>query len=130
MLSGLPPSAPQTASSRCAAWSRKKPSHHSQVLRYNRTDGLRRTRLDTYEGVLPGLAGESTVRPIDTFSVCLLAAGELRGAADRRVLAIGVQQAGAAGATDRIASSRASRLGTRATPQSWWQSWHSPGWPY
>ena len=118
VLSGLPPSAPHPASSRGAAWRRKKPSHQSQVLRYNRTDGPRRTRPDTYGGVLPGLAGESTVRPMDTFSVGLRAAGELRGAADRRVLA-----------TDGIASSRASRLGTSATPLSWWQRWHSPGWP-
>jgi hypothetical protein len=129
MWSGLPPSAPHTASSRGAAWSSKKPSHHSQVLRYNRTDGPRRTRPDTCGGVLPGLAGESTVRPIDTLRVCLLTAGERRGAADRRILAIGVPQAGAAGATGGIARSRASRLGTRATPQSWWQRWHSPGWP-
>jgi hypothetical protein len=56
--------------------------------------------------------GESTVRPIDPLCVCLLAAG--------------AQQAGAAGTSAGDPVGRASRPGTSATPQSWWQRWHSP----
>jgi hypothetical protein len=54
---------------------------------------------------------------IDTLIVFLIAAGERWGAADSCALTIGAQQAGAAGTTDGIARSRASRLGTRSTPQ-------------
>jgi hypothetical protein len=68
-------------------------------------------------GVLPSLAGESTVLHTGILIVLLMTALELWVAADSHVLASGAEQGGVADTTYGITSSGASRLGIRSKPQ-------------